>query len=217
MALPVMNPERRRSPRISLGALAYISFESNSGAIILNISDEGLCFHTIAPVERSDTIRFWFSANGRQIEAHGQLVWTDETRKTGGLRFNALSTEARQQIRNWIAQSSERFAAPRQAAPAPPSHGVRSGVNEAEKSAVNRSATWRELLRWIGALARWGEFSRGLATGILIAVVVATIFLFHAYKHRIGESLISLGERFGGDTAFTTGLACAGVRFAPNC
>jgi hypothetical protein len=46
-------------------------------------------------------------------------------------------------------------------------------------------------------LARWGEFSRGLATGILIAVVVATIFLFHTYKHRIGESLIFLGERFG--------------------
>ena len=189
-----MNPERRRSPRLSLGALAYISFESNSGAIVLNICDEGLCFHTIAPVERSDTIRFWFSANGKQVEAHGQLVWTDETRKTGGLRFNALSTEARQQIRNWIAQSSER-SAPRQAAP--PSHGVRSGLNETDKTLVRRSATWKELLRSIRALARWGEFSRGLATGILIAVVVAAVFLFHTYKHRIGESLIFLGERFG--------------------
>jgi hypothetical protein len=198
MALPVMKPERRRSPRISLAALAYITFESNCGGIVLNISDEGLCFHTIAPVERNDTIRFWFSAGGRQIEANGKLVWTDETRKTGGLRFNALSTEARQQIRNWIAQSSEAFAAPRQAVGAQPAHGgVRSRVNEADKIVANGSAARRELSRWIGTLARWGEFSRGLATGVLIAVIVAAIFLFHAYKHQIGESLIFLGERFG--------------------
>ena len=194
MALPVMNPERRRSPRISLGALAYVTFESNSGGIVLNISDEGLCFHTIAPVEPSDAIRFWFSANGRQIEANGQLVWTDETRKTGGLRFNALSAEARQQIRNWIAQSLEPVASARHAAP--PSHGVRPGVNEAHKNVVRRSSMRRELWRSIGALARWGEFSRGMATGILIAVAVAAVLLFNTYKHRIGESLISLGESF---------------------
>jgi hypothetical protein len=197
MALPVMKPERRRSPRISLAALAYITFESNCGGIVLNLSDEGLCFHTIAPVERNDTIRFWFSTDGRQIEANGQLVWTDETRKTGGLRFNALSTEARQQIRNWIVQSSEPLAAPRQVAPPPPSHRVRPDANQVEKSVVRRSAKPRDWWRSVAALARWGEFSRGLATGILIAVVVAAVFLFNAYKHRIGESLISLGEHFG--------------------
>ncbi len=193
-----MKPERRTNPRISLGALAYITFESNCGGIVVNISDQGLCFHTIAPVERNDTIRFWFSAGGRQIEAHGQLIWTDATRKTGGLRFNTLSAEASQQIRRWIVQSSEPFAAERRAAPVPPSRGVvRSGVNAAQKSAVRGSAALRKLSRSIGTLARWGEFSRGLATGILIAVVVAALFLFHSYKHRIGESLILLGERFG--------------------
>ncbi|HEY6903432.1 MAG TPA: PilZ domain-containing protein, partial [Candidatus Acidoferrales bacterium] len=197
MALPVMSPERRRSPRISLAALAYITFESNCGGIVLNISDDGLCFHTIAPVEPNDTVRFWFSAGGRQIEANGQLVWTDETRKTGGLRFNALSTEARRQIRKWIAESSEAFAAPRQApAVRPPTRGVPSSANQAQKSVAHGSATRSEVPQRIGTPARWGEFSRGLATGILIAVIVAAIFLFDTYKHRIGESLIFLGERF---------------------
>lgn len=187
MATPVMKPERR-SPRISLAALAYITFESNCGGIVVNISHEGLCFHTITPVEKNDTMRFWFSAGGRQIEAQGQLVWTDATRKTGGLRFNTLSAEARKQIRNWIEQSLQPSAVARQTAAGLPLHGeILSGVkNEAAKSAVH------------GTLARWGEFSRGLATGILIAVVVAAIFLFHTYKHRIGESLILLGEHFGG-------------------
>ena len=198
MALPVMKPERRRSPRISLSALAYITFDSNCGGIVVNISDEGLCFHTIAPIERTDTIRFWFSAGGRRIEADGQLMWTDETRKTGGLRFNALSAEAGQQIRNWIVQSSDPFAATRQIAARPPLDAVaHSGISKPAKGAMYGSGTLREVSRWIGTLARWGEFSRGLATGILIAVVVAAIFLFHTYKHRIGESLILLGEHFG--------------------
>lgn len=198
MALPVMRPERRRSPRISLASLAYITFESNCGGIVLNISDEGLCFHTITPVEKNDTIRFWFSAGGRQIEANGRLVWTDDSRKTGGFRFNALSAEATQQIRNWIAQSSEAFAAPRQSAGAQTAHGgARSRVNQADKMVADASAARRESRRWIVAPSRWGEFSRGLATGILIAVVLVAIFLFDAYKHRIGESLIFLGERFG--------------------
>jgi hypothetical protein len=163
----------------------------------VNISDEGLCFHTIAPVAQSDTIRFWFSAGGRKIDASGRLIWTDGTRKTGGLRFNALSAEARQQIRNWIVQSSEPLAAARQAAAVPPSHGARSGVNEPERSVAHGSATRIGLSRRMRTLARWGEFSRGMATGILIAVVVATVFLFRTHKHQIGESLISLGERFG--------------------
>jgi hypothetical protein len=198
MALPVMKPERRRSPRISLSALAYITFDTNCGGIVVNISDEGLCFHTIAPIERSDTIRFWFSAGGRRIEADGRLMWTDETRKTGGLRFNALSAEAGEQIRNWIVQSSEPFAATRQIAAQPPLDAVAYlGVSKPAKGPVHGSGTLRELSRWIGTLARWGEFSRGLATGILIAVLVAAIFLFHTYKHRIGESLILLGEHFG--------------------
>lgn len=196
MALPVMKPERR-SPRISPAALAYITFDSNCGGIVVNISDDGLCFHTIAPIERSDTIRFWFSAGGKRIEARGQLIWTDETRKTGGLRFNALSTEARRQIRSWVVQSSQPVAAAMQTPALPPLDATaRSSIRKPVKNGVHEPATGKELWRWIGTGARWGEFSRGLVTGILIAVVVAAIFLFHTYKHRIGESLIVLGERF---------------------
>jgi PilZ domain len=199
MALPVMKPERRRSPRISLGELAYINFESNSGGIVVNISDQGLCFHTVTPIPRSDTIRFWFSTGGRRIEADGHLAWLDETRKTGGLRFNVLSAEASRQIRNWTAQFSEPLPATRQAALAvPPSDApARSSVTEPDKNAQPRPAKPIDSVRWLGTLARWGEFSRGLATGFLIAVVVAALFLFHAYKRQLGESLILLGEHFG--------------------
>lgn len=150
-----MKPERRRSPRINLSALAYITFDSNCGGIVVNISDEGLCFHTIAPIERTDTIRFWFSAGGRRIEADGHLMWTDETRKTGGLRFNALSAEAGQQIRSWIVQSSDPSAATRQIAVRPPLDAVaRSGISKPAKGATHGSGRLRELSRWIGTPLR---------------------------------------------------------------
>ena len=199
MALPVMKSERRRSPRRSLGALAYINFESNSGGIVVNVSNEGLCFHTVTPVQRSGTIRFWFSAEGRRIEAEGQLVWTDETRKTGGLRFNTFSAEASRQIRNWLAQSSEPVAAARQAAVAvPPSDALaRPNTSEPNKAAAPGSGKPREFLRWVRTLTPWSEFSRGLATGILIAAIVGAAFLFHTHKRQFGESLILLGEHFG--------------------
>lgn len=50
-------------------------------------------------------IRFSFPhRNGHRIEASGELVWTDSTKKTGGLRFAYLAEASREQIRKWVAQ-----------------------------------------------------------------------------------------------------------------
>ncbi len=106
-----MNSERRQTPRTTLNRLAYINLESNNGAIVLNVSDGGLCFHSVDPVRLSETIHFWFLDHNHRIEADGKLAWMDETQKTGGLQFTALTTEARLQIRDWISQP----AAPRTA------------------------------------------------------------------------------------------------------
>ena len=97
--------ERRQSPRVSLAKLVYIHLEPDSGAIVLNVSETGLAFHAVAPVMQTGAIRFWVSLNlNQRVEASGQLVWTDETRKTGGLRFTAVSEGARQQMRKWMNQ-----------------------------------------------------------------------------------------------------------------
>jgi hypothetical protein len=97
--------ERRQSPRLTLAKLVYIHLEPDSGAIVLNVSESGLAFHAVGPVMQTGVIRFWVSLNlNQRVEASGQLVWTDETRKTGGLRFTALSESARQQIRKWMNQ-----------------------------------------------------------------------------------------------------------------
>src|SRR5580700_7832320 len=104
MTLPITEPERRQTPRTTVGRLAYIDIEPDNGGSVLNVSEGGLCFDSIAPIQRNSTIRFWFSECNQRIEVQGTLAWTDDRRKTGGVRFATLSAEAREQIRNLIRQ-----------------------------------------------------------------------------------------------------------------
>jgi cell division protein FtsN len=101
----MMNTERRHSPRTTAEKLVYIHLEPDSGAIVLNVSDGGFGFHAVAPVRETGTIRLWFSLQTKQrIEASAELAWTDETKKTGGLRL-ILSPSDLNQLRNSLANS----------------------------------------------------------------------------------------------------------------
>ena len=46
-------PERRQTPRTTLEKHAYINIEPNNGGIVLNASDEGLCFYSFDPVHKN--------------------------------------------------------------------------------------------------------------------------------------------------------------------
>lgn len=193
MSLPAMQPDRRRLPRTNLECLAYINFEPNNGGIILNICEDGLCFHAVAPVETNTNACFWFSAESTRIAAEGLVVWVDTSRKTGGLRFNHLSQDARRQIRVWMDPSSKPLARPKEAVVPVPSS--RSALLVVRRANAAGSAALRSFWDWIRTLRRWSEFSRGLVTGLLIAVFLATLLSLHA-RQRIGDALIWLGERF---------------------
>lgn len=198
MMAPTTKPERRQTPRTTVNRLAYINLDSNNGAIVLNISNDGLCFHSVDPVQRNGTIHFWFLDHNHRIEAHGKVAWMDDTQKTGGLQFANLSTEARVQIREWISQP----AAPRTAKRAAPLHSspseqpINSAAQLNANAVRNSSAT---LGRSPSSRAPVGlsGFSGGLIFGILISAVVAAAFLLHAYRRELGNSLIQLGERLG--------------------
>jgi hypothetical protein len=179
---------------------AYINIEPNNGGIVLNVSDGGLCFHSFDPVRRNGPVRFWFSQQDRRIEAEAELAWTDATQK-GGLRFRTLPAEAHEQIRNWIGQPGAPVAVGHVAAPSvltprtfpgrnpdpldlkttPPS------VGDAPLAVVPQQAKAPRPLR---------GFSGGFAAGLAVSLLVTSAFLFHTYRHEVGETLIGLGERF---------------------
>jgi hypothetical protein len=168
---------------------AYINIEPDNGGIVLNVSEGGLCFHSYDPVKSNGNngkIRFWFSDQNQRIEADGTLAWTDETQK-GGLRFTALPAEAREKIRDWINQSAT--PVPGDAGSAATSRSVPPFDGSWNTKAKSGSTDPRVRIQLNG-------FSRGLATGLMVSVLVAGGFLFNGYRREVGVWLIHLGERF---------------------
>jgi PilZ domain-containing protein len=103
----MMPPERRLSTRKTPENLAYISLPSNNGGIVIDVSEGGLGFHAIGPVDADGPIHFRFAIDSAaRVAAVGELAWKDKTGKTGGLRFTELPEEIRERIRIWAGQSN---------------------------------------------------------------------------------------------------------------
>jgi PilZ domain len=197
MTSPALSPERRQAPRTTVDRLAYINLDSNNGAIVLNVSGGGLCFHSAAPIQRSETIRFWFSEDHYRIEAEGSLVWMDEKQKTAGLRFTNLSAGARLQIRNWMNQPARPATAGARTATSisSPPELLASSAKRPDRSASSAPIEGRS--PGLRSLAVLSGFSAGLAFGILVSAVLAAGFLLHTHRREFANSLIQLGERLG--------------------
>jgi hypothetical protein len=190
--------ERRHVPRTKLDKLAYIHIEPNNGGIVLNVSGDGLAFHSMAPVEKNGPVHFSLKEQNRRIDVCGELIWTDEIQKIGGLRFTTLTNEAREQVDSWISQPET--AAEEQAGSTLgaaflrvfPSLSVRRFVPRLDS--YDRLAPLRTKLR-----LKMSGFSGGLATGLLISMLTSFTFVFsYAHRQQFGEYLIHLGERLTG-------------------
>jgi hypothetical protein len=107
-----MDSERRHSIRTQLNQILYISIEPNNGAIVMDLSEDGLSFQAAAPVHHRGQLHFCFSSpiKGR-FKVCGELEWTDETQKRGGLRFIQLTKDVKQHVHELLARS-ERPAEP---------------------------------------------------------------------------------------------------------
>jgi hypothetical protein len=111
--------DRRESPRTKLVEIAYIGMGPENGGLVLDVSEGGLSFHAVAPVERSQIIRFLLSLRGQsRVEGAGEVVWTNDARTVCGLKFTSLSTGAREHLNNWSNQSKTAASSPAVAAAA---------------------------------------------------------------------------------------------------
>ena len=104
----ILQQERRLSRRKAPLRPTYINLESDYPGMMQDISEGGLRFRVIDSLEQAWPVHFWFVANSKRIRGTGELVWTDEARKTGGLRFTHLSEETWDQIRSWLDESNPR-------------------------------------------------------------------------------------------------------------
>src|SRR5947207_4035096 len=133
-----METERRQQPRKQPEKLTYLHFEPENGGIVLNASEGGISFFDIAPLHQTGTIRFAIvPGTHERIMAAGQVVWTDELKKVGGLSFAELAPDVRQRVRGWLSQR----AAPAnpQANPAPLNTDKLIGKDRQEQQADRKS------------------------------------------------------------------------------
>ena len=93
--------ERRQYNRKTLNPLPYINLPSDNGGIVLDVSEQGLRFRANGPMEQEGPIDFSFTARSTLVAGMAELVWYDQAKKTGGLRFTELPYKALEQIRKW--------------------------------------------------------------------------------------------------------------------
>jgi len=100
-----MEPDKRRFVRKRTDQLLYAELGPDNGSILLNLCEEGCSFQSIAPV-RGEQVRFAVSVgDGCKLEGDGRMVWSDATKKTGGLRFLNPSQELQEQVREWLKET----------------------------------------------------------------------------------------------------------------
>ena len=205
--------DRRNTPRMAVNGLAYVNLAPDNGGIVLNVSEGGLCFQYRTPVSSVDSVRFWFSYRTQRIEARvgqastdepgpggvsrfievaSELAWTDDTRKRGGLRFKNLPEVARQQIRDWMYEPA--FVRVKER-PIPTFRSVKISY---KRLARVRWEELQELVRQTPIARLWTGYSGGLVNGILLSAVLVGLFSFLIHSHRLGDSLVQLGELLGG-------------------
>ena len=105
-----MQTERRCAQRKVSRGIAYIEFEAGSAGIILDASEKGLGFRAADAVQQLGPSRIWIWISPRseeRIEITGNVVWTDSSNKTGGLRFIETGANSSDQIRKWLWQPGE--------------------------------------------------------------------------------------------------------------
>jgi len=198
-----MTIERRHSPRIALKNLAYVNLEPDNGGILIDVSEGGICFRSAVPVPQSSMIHFSFSLDSHRIEASGRLAWTDTTRKRGGLRFTGVSPEAQSAISDWISRHELRATFnqeyPRSSVfsreSASLSTNQRASIAGPRDSPMLAAPFPNEQVPRLLT-----GFSGGVVAGIFISTLVGGLFVLQTHRRELGESLIRLGERLGGNS-----------------
>ena len=106
--------ERRSYGRRRIDALTYVDLGANNGAVLVNLSEGGIGFQSVAALESGQTVILKFKLPGekKHFESRAEMAWSNESRKRGGLRFVELSADARAQIRALADDESAAEAAP---------------------------------------------------------------------------------------------------------
>lgn len=94
----------RRSARLRVESLMYLDLGPENGGFPINISEDGMAFQGIRPLQKDEEICIAIKLDGinEPVTAIARIVWLTESRKAGALQFVDLPEASRNHIRQWI-------------------------------------------------------------------------------------------------------------------
>jgi len=112
-----MKPDRRNSPRRKVDSLVYLRFGDvcPMPAIVLDVSEHGLAVQAAEPLPAAQVpLRFILPGTPELIEGAGDVVWADETGRSG-IVFTALTPASQKHLKDWIVKRTPHAATRRPA------------------------------------------------------------------------------------------------------
>lgn len=99
---------QRRSPRQRIETLMYVDLGPENGGFPINVSEGGMAFQGIQPLEKDQLVHINFKLPGitNSVESAAQIAWLNDLGKGGGLRFIDLPDCTRRQINEWLSQKT---------------------------------------------------------------------------------------------------------------
>jgi cell division septation protein DedD len=89
--------------------LSAVELGDDNGGIVLNLSEGGLALRAVSQVAGDElpNLRFQFSQSDVWVETRARVTWRSDSKTSAGVEFIDLPDEARKQIKEWIAFTSD--------------------------------------------------------------------------------------------------------------
>lgn len=130
--------------------LVYVELGPHNGGMMLGICELGLTFRAVAPLQANRPLPFSFALDGKsRLQGVGEIAWTEDDGKTGGLKFTNVSTEFRAALRSWLAGEASpkcvgRELTPAAALPLDSIEKIKSSIREGNIEEIKASAPTRQ-------------------------------------------------------------------------
>jgi protein TonB len=100
----VAPPERRLHVRQRLDDIVYLDVGAGNGGIVLNLSEKGMGFQAVGPLDKKGELRLRIKLPGSKtrIDVTAQIAWISDTQRQAGVRFSDAQSEGSVQIQEWI-------------------------------------------------------------------------------------------------------------------
>jgi hypothetical protein len=99
----VSEAKRRRQYRQPIKNLAYVNLQPSNGAILRNVSQNGIAVQAVAPLQPGQTVQLRFELlNPRvRVEIAARVIWSDRMGQAG-LEFMQLPPRVSHALKDWI-------------------------------------------------------------------------------------------------------------------